>query len=76
MCEVIIDGGSYTNVASTTLVKKLNLATTKHPHPYKLQWLNDNGEIRVTRQVVMSFLIGKIYKDELLCDVIPMNAKH
>ncbi len=34
VCNVIIDGGSYTNVASTTLVEKLNLPTLVHPHPY------------------------------------------
>ncbi|RDY03764.1 hypothetical protein CR513_12625, partial [Mucuna pruriens] len=34
---MIIDGGSCTNVASTTLVEKLNLQTIKHPRPYKLE---------------------------------------
>ena len=34
---LIIDSRSYTNEASTTLVSKLNLATTKHPHSYHLQ---------------------------------------
>ena len=38
---MIIDGGKCTNVASTSLVEKLNLKTLKHPRPYKLQWLND-----------------------------------
>ena len=36
VCSMIIDGGSYTNVASTTLVEKLNLPTLKHRRPYKL----------------------------------------
>ena len=36
VCSMIIDGGSCTNVASTTLVEKLNLPTLKHPRPYKL----------------------------------------
>ena len=36
VCSMIIDGGSCTNVASTTLVEKLNLPTMKHPRPYKL----------------------------------------
>ncbi|KAL5801030.1 hypothetical protein ACOSQ3_032662 [Xanthoceras sorbifolium] len=75
VCSVIIDGGSCTNVASTTLVKKLNLKTLKHPKPYKLQWLNDSGEVRVNKQVLVSFSIGK-YKDEVVCDVVPMNAGH
>ena len=75
VCSMIIDGGSCTNLASTSLVEKLNLATLKHPKPYKLQWLNDSEEIKVTKQVLVSFSIGK-YKDEVLCDVVPMHASH
>ena len=75
VCSLIIDGGSCTNVASTTLVEKLNLPTKPHPQPYKLQWLNDNGEVKVDRQVVVSFSIGR-YSDEVLCDVVPMQAGH
>ncbi|KAH1031904.1 hypothetical protein J1N35_044078 [Gossypium stocksii] len=36
VCNLIIDGGSCTNVTSTMLVEKLGLATMKHPNPYKL----------------------------------------
>ena len=36
VCSMIIDGGSCTNVAGTTLVEKLNLPTFKHLRPYKL----------------------------------------
>ncbi|KAL4318864.1 hypothetical protein GQ457_18G000220 [Hibiscus cannabinus] len=50
VCSVIIDGGSCTNVASSLLIEKLRLATTKHLQPYKLQWLNDGGEIKLTKQ--------------------------
>ncbi|KAL4281415.1 hypothetical protein GQ457_03G017050 [Hibiscus cannabinus] len=75
VCVVIIDSGSCTNVASSVMVDKLGLKMTKHPHPYKLQWLNDGGELKVTRQVVVSFSIGK-YKDEVLCDVVTMDATH
>ena len=67
--------GSVTNVVSTTLVEKLNLPTIKHPKPYKLQWLNECGEIKVDRQVLVAFSIGK-YCDEILCDVVPMHAGH
>jgi len=42
--------------------------TLKHPKPYKLQWLNECGEIRVKKQVLVSFLIDK-YSDEVLCDL-------
>ncbi|KAL4364335.1 hypothetical protein GQ457_04G016150 [Hibiscus cannabinus] len=75
VCIVIIDGGSCTNVASTLVVDKLGLKTTKHPEPYKLQWLNNGGELKVTKQVVVPFSIGR-YKDEVKCDVCPMDSCH
>jgi hypothetical protein len=75
VCSMIIDRGSCTNVASTTLVEKLNFPTLKHPMPYKLKWLNDCGEIKLNKQVLISFPIGK-YKDEVLCDVVPMHVGH
>jgi hypothetical protein len=75
VCSVIIDGGSCTNVASTYLVEKLALTTLKHPHPYRFQWLNECGEIKVTRQVLVALSIGK-YENEVLCDVVPMHACH
>jgi hypothetical protein len=62
VCSVIIDGGSCTNVASTYLVEKLVLTTLEHPHPYRLQWLNECGEVKVTRQVLVALSIGK-YED-------------
>ena len=75
VCSLIIDGGSSANVASVLLVEKLQLPTLKHPRPYKLQWLNDSGEVRVQKDVLVSFSIGK-YHDKVLCDVVPMYASH
>ena len=63
------------NVASTLLVEKLELPTKRHPRPYKLQWLNETGEVKVTKQVLVPFSVGR-YKDEILCDVVPMHASH
>ena len=42
-------------MARTTLVENLNLPTLKDTRPYKLQWLNDCGEVKVNRQVLVSF---------------------
>uniref|UniRef100_A0A2N9GA30 Reverse transcriptase n=1 Tax=Fagus sylvatica TaxID=28930 RepID=A0A2N9GA30_FAGSY len=39
------------------------------------KWLNDCGEVRVDRQVLVTFSIGK-YLDEVLCDVVPMHVGH
>jgi len=75
LCSMIIDGGSCANVASTKVVEKLGLPTISHTKPYKLQWLSAEGEIMVNKQVLETFAIGK-YKDEVLCDVVPMEATH
>ena len=72
---MIIDSGSCTNGVSVTLVKKLGLNTVQHERPYQLQWLNEYGVVRVNRQVMISFSVGK-YKDEVLCDVVPIHATH
>ncbi|XP_072081028.1 uncharacterized protein [Arachis hypogaea] len=48
---MIIDTGSHTNVASSTLITKLGLKCTKHPNPYKLEWLSNVGELKYDRKV-------------------------
>eukprot|EP00257_Ricinus_communis_P017462 XP_015575900.1 uncharacterized protein LOC107261409 [Ricinus communis] len=75
VCTLIINGGCCTNVASTMMVDRLKLPTFKHHKPYVLQWLNDYGGLRVTKQVKVAFSINK-FRDEVLCDVIPMHACH
>lgn len=71
----MIDPGSCTNVASALMVERLKLPTSEHPKPYKLQWLSNSGEVRVHKQVLISFGIGR-YIDDVLCDVVPMQATH
>ena len=70
---MIIDGGSCANVIKVLLFDKLGLKTTKNPRPYRLQWLNNSRDIKVTRQALISFSI-KRYHDEILYDVVPMLA--
>ncbi|RDX65786.1 hypothetical protein CR513_55524, partial [Mucuna pruriens] len=66
---------SCTNRVSTIIVEKINLQTDKHTRPYKLQWLSNIGEVKVDKQVSVSFAIEN-YEDEVLCDVVLMEAKH
>ena len=51
------------------------LENTKHPHPYRLRWLDDKVELKIKEQVTIPFSIGK-YQDEVVCDVVPMQAGH
>ena len=75
VCLLVIDSGSCINVISTLLVDQLGLKTTEHLNPYTLQWLSERGEIRVSKQVLITFSIEK-YKDEVLCDVAPIEVGH
>src|SRR5262249_3584036 len=74
-CSLIIDGGSCINVVSNNLVDILKLPIMRHLKPYMLQWINGSGEVKVNRQVLLSFTLGN-YQDQVLCDVVPMNASH
>jgi len=40
-----------------------------------LQWLNECGEVKVNKQVLVAFTIGR-YSDEVLCDIVHMHAGH
>jgi len=74
LCPLLIDNGSCVNVASTRVVDKLGLKTIPHAKPYKLSWLKEE-DIKVTQQVLINFSIEN-FKDEVLCDVVPMEANH
>jgi hypothetical protein len=74
-CRMIIDGGSYNNLASSEMVEKLALSTKPHPHPYHIQWLNNSGKAKVTTLVQISFAIES-YHDVVECNVVPMQACH
>ncbi|XP_074271465.1 uncharacterized protein LOC141595399 [Silene latifolia] len=48
----------------------------EHPNPYKLRWLNKGVEVKVDKQCLAPYSIVKVYKDEVICDVFPMDAYH
>ncbi|PKI65306.1 hypothetical protein CRG98_014270 [Punica granatum] len=76
VCTVIIDSGSCENVISTTMVEKLHLKVEPHPDPYKLSWLKKCKDVHVNKRCLVQFSIGTHYKDEIMCDVVPMDACH
>jgi len=57
-------------------VEKLGLHPTVHPHPYKLQWINQGKGLTVNSWCLIPLSIGKSYRDEIWCDIIPMDACH
>jgi hypothetical protein len=46
---MIIDGGSYNNLASSNMVDKIALNPKPHPRPYHIKWLNNSGKAKVTK---------------------------
>jgi hypothetical protein len=75
VCKVIIDSGSIDNLVSTKMVEKLELETTEHLKTYKVSWLQKGHQVMVTKQCLVEFKIGG-YRDEIMCDVIPMDVCH
>ena len=73
---VTVDSMSFDNCVSMNMVQKLDLKMIPHPRPYNLCWLQKGTDINVKHRCVVSFTIGKHYKDEIWCDVVPMDACH
>jgi hypothetical protein len=69
----IIDSGSWNNLVSSDLVKKLGLTTRAHSKPYHLQWLNNSGKAKVTQSTRIHFFIDS-YHGYADFDVVPMQA--
>ena len=74
-CRVltIIDSGSYSNLVSSNLVKKLGLTTRSIPHPYYLEWFNNCGKTKVTKSARIHFSVGS-YRAYADFDVVPMQS--
>jgi len=64
-CSFIIDGGSCYNMVFLSMIEKLGLQATTHPHPYNIQRLNQGKGLQVNSRCLISFSIGKNYQDEL-----------
>ncbi|KAM5575250.1 hypothetical protein ABKV19_014275 [Rosa sericea] len=74
LCNLVIDGGSCSNVISEEAVLKLGLPTEPHPSPYKVAWVN-NTNLKVNDRCLVTYSIGKLV-DSVTCDVLPMKVCH
>jgi hypothetical protein len=74
-CKVVIDSGRTNNFVSTEMVEKLNLKKVKHLTPYKVSWLQKCHQSLVNEQCEVDLQLG-IYKEKIICDVIPMDVCH
>ncbi|GKE37701.1 putative nucleotidyltransferase, ribonuclease H, partial [Tanacetum coccineum] len=64
------------NLIAAKAVQKLGLETENHPKPYKLQWHKKGSEVTISKCVHVPFSMGNTYKDNVWCDVVPMDACH
>ncbi|GJW70207.1 putative nucleotidyltransferase, ribonuclease H [Tanacetum coccineum] len=76
VCTFVCDSGSCDNLIAAEAVQKLGLKTENHPKPYKLHWLKKGDEVTVSKRVHVPFSVGNTYKDNVWCDVVPMDACH
>ncbi|OMO60968.1 hypothetical protein CCACVL1_23782 [Corchorus capsularis] len=69
----LYDSASQRNLISQQLVKQLNLKSTPRLEPYPLGWLKKDVELQVTEQCTFKFAINEKFKDEVTCDVVPLD---
>lgn len=61
---------------SKALVDALELKADKHPLPYKISWIQNGVVTRLKNMFCVPFSIGKNYQDEVVCDMVKMDASH
>lgn len=76
VCSVIIDSGSSENMVSQKLVSTLQLKVDPHPHPFKVSWIRKGGEATVSFVCTVPLSIGNQYRDQIVYDVLDMDACH
>jgi hypothetical protein len=72
--DTLLDSGSQANLISEEVVKKLGLKTKLHHKPYSLNWISKNHKLPITKQCVIKFAITSKFVDEVICDVVPLEA--
>ena len=62
------------NVVSKDVVKLLNLKVEPHLNPFRVAWVNDHT-LHIAQRCLVSIQMGD-YKDEIYCNVLPMDVAH
>ena len=62
------------NVVSKDVIKLLNLKGEPHLNPFRVAWVNDHT-LPVAQRCLVYIQMGD-YKDEIYCNVLPMDVAH
>ena len=54
----------------------MGLHTEPHSHAYPIGWIADEVNVKVTDSCLVKFSICQKHFDEILCDVVDMDACH
>jgi hypothetical protein len=71
--DCLFDPGSQSNLISAQLVEKFGLETQDHPHPYRLGWVRQDVELKVSKQCKFKFVINPNFVDEVVEYVVPLD---
>ncbi|GKD04435.1 reverse transcriptase domain-containing protein [Tanacetum coccineum] len=71
-----VDDNSWLRNDIFEAIEKLGMKTEDHPEPYELTWLKKGNTLNVSKRCLVQFSIDKNYKDEVWCEIIPMDAVH
>jgi hypothetical protein len=72
--DTLLDNRSQANVILEEVVKKLGLKTKMHHKPYSLNWRSKNHKFPIKKQCVIKFAITSKFMDEVICDVVSLEA--
>lgn len=67
---------SCEKVVSQEAITKLGMSTENHPRPHKLSRFKKGNEVIVNSRCLISFSIDNKYFDNVLCNVVVMDACH
>ena len=59
--DIIIDGCSSDNIISLKVVKKLGLPTEPQTHPYRVGWITNNIDVKITEFCKVFYILMKFY---------------
>jgi hypothetical protein len=68
----IVDRGIHKNLIPREVIKRLDLPTSPHLQPYTIGWLCQGSDLHVSQKCHLAYEI-KPFKDEVLCDVTPLE---